>query len=626
MSSATSSTLSTFDNASTLKLLTEVTDPASLSKDTSSGNGLVIQPIIKSSKLKAENIEALEESTEFGKKYQLLFDFTKRAVDSLDTPFPLRDLYTNLLPAISEDQLIVIENLSPQIRYIIYSTIIARNAEKAKTSASIAAALRTTIVKLNSQLRTEGSQVTKNSTQQANLEKAYEVAKQFVKAHPKPTTKKDKATTVTARATITSMEDLVDDAYVRKLEIEELETNKARRQKLLDQLNAVMQNSRNGMKNFIDVAKVTKAALRQEKGKAREQQLEEQATHELATRNDPSTWVLPKPGSRRNTAGVVIKTDPFLNSKTLLQRFLMPHLPREQIDTQKFVQFLDAEADQKLSEMRDNEGSLEPHDDFPVNFVLFGFSDRHGGNVLDEEYDGYIPAEDVKDIIRQIPWNLSLEEGDNTYEMIYDKTSDLYKIVLRSEDNQQYLWRHLEQRVLCFQGVYFGIKGTYNRETDMVSRHMWATQTYVAKNKFTPLDFPLNVQNDFLANHKIAMLINPQRLDCNWFDAICLTVTGLDMFLKHAVDLDKIKRAPKNKCALQVSKITNSTDTVTIGNKEVESQELGPYRLILKRLQRLSDPRCYTSHQKSGHYYSRCATVYGFSLPECMDLRFCYRE
>ena len=207
-------------------------------------------------------------------------------------------------------------------------------------------------------------------------------------------------------------------------------------------------------------------------------------TMELSTtRSDPSTWVLPPPDGHRGNTDITDSSDPFQHLP-LLQRALLPHVPRTTGLEECWVNFTDLKRDNKLCECPEDQQTipilLDEYAD--VNFVVMGFGNQKHQDILDSATPDSITEAELIHILKQQHWGLSTTAGDNQFKVNTLGGTDVRYVQLRATV-RLHLWESMQKIVICCDDVYMHIKGVSNRQTDTIVRHGWIQQTNWLKHK-----------------------------------------------------------------------------------------------------------------------------------------------
>ena len=295
-------------------------------------------------------------------------------------------------------------------------------------------------------------------------------------------------------------------------------------------------------------------------------------TMELSTtRSNPSTWTLPSPDGHRGNTDITDSSDPFQHLP-LLQRALLPHVPSTPELKKGWVSFTDLKRDNQLCECPEDQQTnpilLDEYAD--VNFVVMGFCNQNNQDILDPATPDSITEAELIHILKQQHWGLSTTAGENQFKVNTLGGTDVRYVQLRATDMRLHLWECMQKIVICCDDVYMHIKGVSNRQTDTIVRHGWIQQTnWLKHNNWTPLDFPLRAQKWMETEKKIHCIISGSRFMPNWYDVICRTAQGMDVFCKTAEDYEKLRRGSV-RAPFTLGKTSNKADeqdtTVIMGS------------------------------------------------------------
>ena len=556
-----------------VQLLFELMAPGLVS-ERGDGNIPLLQPQMNSEQFKTkilhefENIEPIDVEVS---------NFIQTIISTIGTSFPITNLLEGMLPLINEDKWTILNELPLKAKSVLFRTIVHRHSEMmmAAESAFILMKNRTKVAE-NKETKKIQSLAT-SQTALSKMEDDYQAA-QTVLALPADTSTAGEKALASAKRLITKYDKLTNTIMSKQQGLLPFQNDSLLCNSTMDAMELSLRDAGTGIERYTRVAKECKASQRQARGAQAAQDQAARANLELANRGDSSNWTLPEPGVRRNANTYVFRTDPYADELTLLQRVLLPHTGQLS-SFQDFVQFETLEADEKKCKILDEELTEDPYDELPVNFVCYGFSNIDGVDLLDESLtETYIPDIELADTLRAIEWNLSLTPGDNEYQIITDKKSGIKRMHFRATECSRFLWRCLDMRVVVFHGIYFAIKGSINRPTD-IGRHLWARQTILASRKHKATDFPTEIEDILMKKHKVICIISQTKLEPNWFDAICCTVTGMEIFMREARNVDTIMRIRQTTTPLAATGLSGDLNIQTIGGKRVQVTTLGPYRL-----------------------------------------------
>ena len=156
-----------------------------------------------------------------------------------------------------------------------------------------------------------------------------------------------------------------------------------------------------------------------------------------------------------------------------------------------------------------------------------------------------------------------------------------------------YVWRLLHQRVVYFTTTLaVGIRHAVNDETTVEPRHAWVERV-PNHPKWLPHNYPFDIQNIILAALDCDAILMPKRLDMSWYEAICLSTSGLDIVFKTTSELAKFMRHTHEDIPLFIAQggVSNTTARV-MGDSFTMDVPLGPYAVDF-----LNIPRTVTAER-----------------------------
>ena len=116
-----------------------------------------------------------------------------------------------------------------------------------------------------------------------------------------------------------------------------------------------------------------------------------------------------------------------------------------------------------------------------------------------------------------------------------------------------YIWRLLHQRVVYFTSTLaVGIRHAVNDENTEQPRHAWVERV-PNHIKWLPRDYPFDKQDIILQLLECDAILMPKRLNMSWYEAICLSTSGLDIVFKTTAELAKFMRHTHEKIPLFIA-------------------------------------------------------------------------
>jgi hypothetical protein len=117
--------------------------------------------------------------------------------------------------------------------------------------------------------------------------------------------------------------------------------------------------------------------------------------------------------------------------------------------------------------------------------------------------------------------------------------------------------------------VYFtsiltvGIRHVVNDEITKQPRHAWVERV-PNHIKWLPRDYPFDKQDIILQLLECDAILMPKRLNMSWYEAICLSTSGLDIVFKTTAELAKFMRHTHEEIPLFIAQgcVSNTTARV----------------------------------------------------------------
>ena len=156
-----------------------------------------------------------------------------------------------------------------------------------------------------------------------------------------------------------------------------------------------------------------------------------------------------------------------------------------------------------------------------------------------------------------------------------------------------YIWRLLHQRVVYFTSTLaVGIRHAVNDENTEHPRHAWVERV-PNHVKWLPRNYPFDIQHVILQLLDCDAILMPKRLDMSWYEAICLSTSGLDIVFKTTAELAKFMRHTHEDIPLFIAQggVSNTTARV-MGDSFTMDVPLGAYAVDF-----LNIPRTITAER-----------------------------
>ena len=156
-----------------------------------------------------------------------------------------------------------------------------------------------------------------------------------------------------------------------------------------------------------------------------------------------------------------------------------------------------------------------------------------------------------------------------------------------------YIWRLLTQRVIYFTPTLaVGIRHAVNDENTETPRHAWV-ERMPNHIKWAPRNYPFDVQHIIKTLLDCDAILMPKRLDMSWYEAICLSTSGMDIVFKTTSELAKFMGHTEEDIPLYIAQggVSNTTARV-MGETFTMDVPLGPYAVDF-----LNIPRTITAER-----------------------------
>ena len=220
-----------------------------------------------------------------------------------------------------------------------------------------------------------------------------------------------------------------------------------------------------------------------------------------------------------------------------------------------------------------------------MNITLYAFSNIDGSITS-------LSTREINLILRSMPLPWSREAGSAAFRSATLKIGHEQHLVIQTmmSGMTMYLWRLLRQRVAMWGSaanpLYFGIRAGHNAdlaESDGINA--WVELADVtSRTDWHPQHFPFLAEKTIMEAIGTPCIINTNRMDSNYFDALTNTAFGLDITFQSMEDLLRFHNSGNIEIPLMLRDLTGDNKNALAGDAIVDVEVMGVYQLQIRFL------------------------------------------